>query len=241
MEPTLDTTEVLRKQSIRFAADERKTKRGLGESLARGSGVAVVSVGVALASTLLVQRLFPYPFLFFFFAAVMASAWFGGTVPGLLAVILSTLAIDYFFVPPFHSLAVNSTDEAYFAAFVACSLVASWVSSSRKKMEEALRDARDRLEVRVAERTSELGKSMAELREAEAERARLEAENSQLSTKLETRKLVERAKSILQRELKISEEEAYRRMQRESQERRKSMREISEAIILSDDLRRSSR
>ena len=126
MEPTLDTTEVLRKRSIRFAADERKTKRGLGEFLARGSGVAVVSVGVALASTLLVQRLFPYPFLFLFFAAVMASAWFGGTIPGLLAVILSTLAIDYFFVPPFHSFAVNPTDEAYFAAFVACSLVASW-------------------------------------------------------------------------------------------------------------------
>ena len=241
MEPTLDTTEVLREQSIRFAADERKTKRGLGEFLARGSGVAVVSVGVALASTLLVQRLFPYPFLFFFFAAVMASAWFGGTVPGLLAVILSTLAIDYFFVPPFHSLAVNATDGTYFAAFVACSLVASWVSSSRKKMEEALRDARDRLEVRVAERTSELEKSIAELRATEAERARLEAENSQLSTKLETRKLVERAKSILQRELKITEEQTYRLMQRESQERRKSMREISEAVILSDDLRRGSR
>jgi uroporphyrinogen-III synthase len=97
------------------------------------------------------------------------------------------------------------------------------------------------LEVRVAERTSELEKSIAELRATEAERARLEAEISQLSTKLETRKLVERAKSILQRELKISEEEAYRMMQRESQERRKSMREISEAIILGDDLRRSSR
>jgi len=241
MEPTLDTTEVLRKRSIRFAADERKTKRGLGESLARGSGVAVVLVGVALVSTLLVQRLFPYPFLFLFFAAVMASAWFGGTIPGLLAVILSTLAIDYFFVPPFHSFAVNPTDEVYFAAFVACSLVASWVSSSRKKMEEALRDARDRLEVRVAERTSELEKSIAELRETQAERVRLETENSQLSNKLETRKLVERAKSLLQRELKISEEEAYRMMQRESQERRKPMREISEAIILSDDLRRGSR
>ena len=48
MEPTLDTTEVLREQSIRFAADERKTKRGLGEFLARGSGVAVVSVGVGV-------------------------------------------------------------------------------------------------------------------------------------------------------------------------------------------------
>ena len=75
---------------------------------------------------------------------------------------------------------------------------------------------------------------------AEVERARLESENLELSNRLESRKLVERAKGILQRELKLSEEEAYRTMQRESQQRRKSMKEISEAIILSDDLKRTS-
>jgi FixJ family two-component response regulator len=75
---------------------------------------------------------------------------------------------------------------------------------------------------------------------AEVERARLESENLELSNRLETRKLVERAKGILQRELKISEEEAYRTMQRESQQRRKSMKEIAEAIILNDELKRSS-
>jgi len=57
---------------------------------------------------------------------------------------------------------------------------------------------------------------------------------------LETRKLVERAKGILQRELKISEEEAYRAMQRQSQQMRKSMKEISESIILNDELKRNS-
>jgi FixJ family two-component response regulator len=75
---------------------------------------------------------------------------------------------------------------------------------------------------------------------AEVERARLESENLELSNRLETRKVVERAKGILQRELKISEGDAYRMMQRQSQQRRKSMREISEAIILGDDLRRGS-
>ena len=67
-----------------------------------------------------------------------------------------------------------------------------------------------------------------------------ESENLELSNRLESRKLVERAKGILQRELKLSEEGAYRTMQRESQQRRKSMKEISEAIILSDDLKRTS-
>ena len=76
---------------------------------------------------------------------------------------------------------------------------------------------------------------------AEVERARLETEKSELSQRLETRRLIERAKGILQRDLKITETEAYRIMQRESQERRKSMKDISESIILNDDLKRRSR
>ena len=44
---------------------------------------------------------------------------------------------------------------------------------------------------------------------AEIEMARLEAENTQLSERLETRKVLDRAKGILQRDLGISEEEAY--------------------------------
>jgi len=72
---------------------------------------------------------------------------------------------------------------------------------------------------------------------AEIERARLETENTQLQTRLETRKVVDRAKSILQRDLLLNEDEAYQRMQKESRQRRKSMREIAEAILLSDDLR----
>jgi uroporphyrinogen-III synthase len=55
---------------------------------------------------------------------------------------------------------------------------------------------------------------------------------------LETRKLVERAKGILQRDLGVSEEEAYQTIQRESQQRRKSMKDLAESIILSDDLKR---
>lgn len=74
---------------------------------------------------------------------------------------------------------------------------------------------------------------------AEVERARLETENLQLSDRPETRKLLDRAKSVLQRDFQLSEEEAYRRMQRESRQRRKAMREVAEAILLTEDIRRS--
>ncbi len=203
-------------------------------------GIGLLCVAAALASSLLLQRLFPYPFLFLFFAAVMASAWFGGTAPGLFAVFLSTVAVDYYFVPPFHSFAINTSDIAYFMAFIVCALVASWVSSSKRRSEEALREARDHLEVRVAERTAELQKVITELQENERRREQLESEKSALSGQLEARKLVERAKGILQRELKINEEEAYRTMQRQSQQMRKSMKEIAESILLNDELKRGS-
>jgi len=76
---------------------------------------------------------------------------------------------------------------------------------------------------------------------AEVERVRLESENSILLDRLATRTYLDRAKGILQRELKVSEDEAYRMMQRESQDRCKSMKEIAEAVMLSDDLRRRFR
>jgi signal transduction protein with GAF and PtsI domain len=73
---------------------------------------------------------------------------------------------------------------------------------------------------------------------AEIEMARLEVENTQLSERLETRKIVERAKGILQRDLGITEEEAYLTIQRQSRQRRKTKKEISEAIVLGEELRR---
>jgi uroporphyrinogen-III synthase len=57
--------------------------------------------------------------------------------------------------------------------------------------------------------------------------------NSKLTERLESRTIVERAKGILQNDLAISESEAYQRLQRQSQQMRKPMKEIAEAIVLS--------
>jgi signal transduction protein with GAF and PtsI domain len=74
---------------------------------------------------------------------------------------------------------------------------------------------------------------------AEIERARLEKENSQLSEELESRKIIERGKGILQRDLRLSEEEAYLMLQKQSRQRRIPMREVAEAIILSEEIKRA--
>jgi signal transduction protein with GAF and PtsI domain len=76
-----------------------------------------------------------------------------------------------------------------------------------------------------------------------ADQAALAFENTKLSVAvqesqeaLQTRKLVERAKSILQKHASLSEEEAYKRLQQQSMRTRKSMREIAEAVILSNEI-----
>lgn len=74
---------------------------------------------------------------------------------------------------------------------------------------------------------------------AEIEMARLEMQNSELFERLETRKVIDRAKGILQRELGITEEEAYLTIQRQSRQRRKPRKEIAEAIIIADEMRRA--
>lgn len=72
---------------------------------------------------------------------------------------------------------------------------------------------------------------------AEIEMARLEAQNAELSKRLESRTLVERAKGILQADLGISEQEAYQKLQRQSQQVRRPMKDIAEAVVLSHSIK----
>ena len=53
-----------------------------------------------------------------------------------------------------------------------------------------------------------------------------------LEEKLEERKIVEKAKGILMKKENLTEEEAYKRMQKEAMKKRKKLREIAEAVIL---------
>lgn len=60
----------------------------------------------------------------------------------------------------------------------------------------------------------------------------LNKEVHSLQDRLEARKLVDRAKGILMEEHKISEAEAYRRIQLQSMNHRKTMKEVADAIIM---------
>lgn len=87
-------------------------------------------------------------------------------------------------------------------------------------------------------------KTEKELLNALADQAAIAIENAELASRakvaeeaLHTRKLVERAKEILAQEARILPEEAYRLIQKQSMDTRKTMREIAEAIILARDIK----
>jgi signal transduction protein with GAF and PtsI domain len=90
----------------------------------------------------------------------------------------------------------------------------------------------------------EFTKTELDILTALANQAAIAIENAELALKVHsaeeallTRKLVERAKEILSQEASILPQEAYRLIQKQSMDTRKSMREIAEAIILAKDLK----
>ena len=64
----------------------------------------------------------------------------------------------------------------------------------------------------------------------------IEAKAKDLEQSLETRKYVERAKGVLMEKQHLTEQEAFRRIQKLSMNNRKSMREVAEAILLTEEL-----
>jgi len=77
-----------------------------------------------------------------------------------------------------------------------------------------------------------------------ANQAAIVIENTELMVKtkileeeLEARKKIEKAKGILMKELNIDEDEAYRKLRKVSMDKRKSLKEIAEGIIIAYEVR----
>jgi uroporphyrinogen-III synthase len=72
----------------------------------------------------------------------------------------------------------------------------------------------------------------------EEEKAQALEEVATFKRQLEDRKLVERAKGIIQQKYSTTEEDAYFRLRNQSRRLRRPMRELAEAIILAEDMGR---
>jgi PAS domain S-box-containing protein len=119
-------------------------------------GLAVLSVSLALGVSLLLEH-FHYrgvaDSLFLF--AIAISVWYAGIGPGVLAVVLSGLADNYFFIEPIYSVSITRYDVPHFAVFLLFASLLTGFAVIRRRVETELVQARDKLEIEVAERTQQ--------------------------------------------------------------------------------------
>jgi PAS domain S-box-containing protein len=110
-------------------------------------GLAVGSVGVALGVALLFGRGFDIRGALFL-TAIALTAWFGGMLPGLTALLLSVASLGYFFQPlvPYVELAGIRVPYRVLSLtlFASLGLTVCWLSASRRRAEEALRESEQR-------------------------------------------------------------------------------------------------
>ena len=131
-------------------------------------GIAVLSVALGIGLGFFLLQHFEAkltPFLF----AVAATVWYAGTGPGVLAIVLSVLSLNYFFLRPVFSLSpISYADLVYLTFCIFCALAVGWVSAVRRRAEQELRQAREELEAEVVERTAGLQRSEGYLAEAQS-------------------------------------------------------------------------
>ncbi len=111
-------------------------------------------LSLALGAGLLAQRYNAHNVeLPVFLSAVAVTAWYAGSGPAVVSVVLSIACFDFFFTEPRYTFYVDLSDLPYFATFIAFTCLVAWFSAVRRRVEAELRQARDRLQAEVEERT----------------------------------------------------------------------------------------
>ena len=104
-------------------------------------GVALLTVALALLLTRLFRVVLEPTVFLLFLPAVMVSAWYGGTKPGLTATFLSGLVIAFFLLSPHLGLTIGWADALRIMVFVVVATLISALSGSRRRSNESLREA----------------------------------------------------------------------------------------------------
>ncbi len=115
---------------------------------ARRYGLAILSVGVALGASLLLDHFhFRVPSALLLLFAVAISSWYAGAGPAVLAAILSTISFYWYFVEPVHTIYISRSQIPYFVIFTAFAALLSRFGTFRQRAEADFRRTHDQLEV----------------------------------------------------------------------------------------------
>jgi signal transduction histidine kinase len=134
----------------------------------------LISAAALIAATLLslgLKRLTPETPILFFLAAVIVSARWSGLPAAGITILLSVLALDFFFIKPLYAIGLAWDDLPIVTEFVLVALLASSLNEANRRAKAALARANEELEKKVAERTGALL-----IANEKAQAARVEAE-----------------------------------------------------------------
>ncbi|HTO63242.1 MAG TPA: ATP-binding protein [Bradyrhizobium sp.] len=139
---------------------EKPARADVRQILARSPilryGFSVVSVAVALGFALVVSHdEFRYLGLPVLALAVALAAWYAGTGPSVLAVVLASASYDFFFTEPLYQLTPSISELPHIIIFVIWAAVAASFSAVRRRAEDGLLQALDRLKIEVDQRTQQ--------------------------------------------------------------------------------------
>jgi PAS domain S-box-containing protein len=135
--------------------EQRETQRHVAQFAVVRYGLAILCVAAA-ATLALWLRPVVLAAAQLFLVAILVTGWVSGLGPALLATLLATVALDYYFTPPFGSLRLGVAELPRLAIFVMVAAFIATMSAARRKAERSLKTVRDGLETRVRERTDEL-------------------------------------------------------------------------------------
>lgn len=150
-----------------------------GVSLLRFSGTPILKhaasryvIAIAASAVALGLRFALTPFLgtgnayHTVWLGVVFCAWFCGVGPSVVATLLMTLGVWYWFVPPYNSFQLESPRELFgVAGFFLFAIVVITIGERARRTQAKLNAAHDEMEAAVRERTAELAAANEKLRE----------------------------------------------------------------------------
>lgn len=153
--------------------------------------IAVLLVALAWVTTFTLRQSVNAPSFQtpFFVCAIVLSGWIGGFGPGVIATLVSAFAIEYTFTEPRFTFGFTGSEVPKFLVFLLTGVFISWLARRQRRDEEALLVAREGLEEKVQERTTDLYEANRQLTAEVAERTRAEKELQRVNRVLRARSI----------------------------------------------------
>jgi Domain of unknown function (DUF4118) len=118
--------------------------------------IPIAAVGGAVVATYLLGSTIKHTQNLFLFAVILSS-WLGGLGAGIFSVLLSAIAMDYYFIPPIYALGISLEETPDMILFVSLGLFVNWLNDRRNQAKNSRMEEHDEKSI-VTRKIRHLGK-----------------------------------------------------------------------------------